>query len=70
MCFHKAMEEARLEAGAATGAAGVETASNQRRLALLLRSGCRMVRLADVARGAAEGRGNTRAAQSWGGCWW
>ncbi len=34
--------------------------------ALLLRSGRRMVRLAGLARGAAEGRGDARAAESWG----
>ncbi len=34
--------------------------------ALLLGSGCRMVRLAGLARGAAQGRGDARGAQSWG----
>ncbi len=33
--------------------------------ALLFHSGCRMVRLAGLARGAAEGRGDARVAESW-----
>ncbi len=59
--FHKAMTEARLEEAAEGAVAG----PNKLRLVMLLRSGCRMVRLAGLARGAADGRGDARAAESW-----
>ncbi len=51
-------EAARLEAGTREGA--------EMRLLLLLRTACRMVRLARLAQAAAEGRGDARGAASWG----
>ncbi len=65
--FQKAMDEARLGEGVGVEAGvGLEVGSEKRRLVMLLRSGYRMVRLAGLARGAAEGRGGARAAESWG----
>ncbi len=59
VCY-KAME-ARAEGGA-----GPLVGPTELRQVRLQRSGRRMVRLAGLARGAAEGRGDVRAAESWG----
>ncbi len=56
---------AQAEAGAGEGAGEGEEGEPAAHV-LLLRTGRRLVRLAGLAQGAAEGRGDARAAESWG----